>query len=1650
MTLFEDAFGTDNVGSVSTSDNEEQESSLGLPSYLIAADNHSIANNNQTFLESAAETISNIPKFIGVSMLSGANQFYNILPTLGNALGGDFDISKTSDVIESIDDDLGEYYQEHGESADVLGFILSSIVPGLGGIKLLNAGQKSLETAVKTGRIGENFAVSLGLLGSKRKKFLSQAISETTNSSSLSLITNTNTLKAMAAGYGQAVLETAAFEVAVAATLSESPVLKDQDFGDLVSNIAVGGLIFGTIGGIVDVTKSSFKLKNAIKEADKDAAPFTHRTVLFESASPSNKILHDLEQVDNMKFIPLVLAPERVAFLEASAKTKVRSLMTQTRKNLGTLADGDETVASMSYTFILGKKFDDNLGDVLGATRISRITEKTSVEKIVNKADKKGATIKQAEEAAEQEFNATYTTTWGDNIGDINPLTPQHVSLSDTLKKTEEILVTPKGVTAGKRKFNFSTKGILPDKRLGKKESIPEAKGTGWDVTKVGLHEAQARIMWALETPPFVSNAAKEFKAVTIGENDIGLLDKLYREFDPRHKVKLTDGTTRSFEDGRQLLDFIAAKKESIAVELLLPKKVKGKVIAQKSQEDIASMLNIRNSYLSGTKSDDLIKDMFALESYSEEYTKLLISKGLMREGEGVAAIYKSPRTIKTSYDTTIITDLDGNVLEGMAIITQQESLQSTSVENVTAAFFKEDETKFLYIPLRQVQEANRIGAGAKFATAASSNPGSLAAHMEYLGQVTTGIIEKNQAVLREALEPALASLARSQKATIEWSTLNNTLRSLPDNYVLHESGEYLEPAVISRYNKLLSEGTENVKQPNLQNKDTPLQIPIDNSETLDLARAHISTNGKRTNSIIELRTVQGNINRRNPEVFYPMPVNPKDYPFFAIVRDRSITGAGQSRNIYATSQDQLENIKRKLSDNPELEILTKTDAENYYKSIGQYDQQRTLGDNYLDSLMQRKGLDAPALISTDPQKVTEEMLNWSLKQETSLVREMVSARYERQFEELRKRGEEFTNLSTSQFNNLATVKHAESLVKNPYMSYVKTALGIKNYSDYPFWINANKMLDSKVSEMYENITRVVESSRTVEELAEVNTLMKQYGFKGAAYDMEMDLLANHTAPRGVLQNFVQKANGILATVVLRLDHLNAVNNYISSNILYGAEMTSIIRAIERSDTNAVGELAALGKIKVPGMSSEILSPQKMLANAYKAFGKDSPDLQFFKDNRFITSISDQYKWTLDNLTLTGKESVRDLSSKLTKVHESLKSAAKKGERWTGNRLAEEFNRFAAAHTMKQVTDIAVKNGVMDSRTALSYINTFVNRTQGNYLASQRPMLFQGAIGQSIGLFQTYQFNLMQQLLRYVGEGTAKDSATLLGLQGTIFGMNGLPAFNAINTNLVGTASGNDKHKDAYTTVYGAAGKQAGDWLMYGLASNMLLHPDFKTNLYVRGDINPRHVTIVPTDPASIPIIQATGKFFGNIMDTASKIANGGDFVTSILQGLEHNSISRPLAGLAQTLEGLANPEYASYSTSRRGNVIASNDILSLTNIARMVGGKPLGEAVAIDAAYRFKAYALSDARKKSKLGSAIKSTIIAGQSPSQEQIESFTESYVKLGGKQIEFNQWMLQLYKTANTSQANALRDNLNSPFSKSMQLIMGGFELKDFENN
>ncbi len=326
--------------------------------------------------------------------------------------------------------------------------------------------------------------------------------------------------------------------------------------------------------------------------------------------------------------------------------------------------------------------------------------------------------------------------------------------------------------------------------------------------------------------------------------------------------------------------------------------------------------------------------------------------------------------------------------------------------------------------------------------------------------------------------------------------------------------------------------------------------------------------------------------------------------------------------------------------------------------------------------------------------------------------------------------------------------------------------------------------------------------------------------------------------------------------------------------------------------------------------------------------------------------------------------------------------------------------------------------------------------------------MFHGPVGQAVGLFQTYQVNLIQQLFRHIADGQKKSAAVMMALQGSIYGLNGLPGFQAFNTHLVGSASGNTDNTDIYKVMYNQQDKTMADFLMYGFSANMfgLLHPDLKTNIYNRGDINPRHLTIIPTSISDIPIASATTKFFGNLKQAMGTAASGSPW-QAFVHGLEHNGVSRPLAGVGQLIGGIASGDMQIAATGARGDLRAANDVLSLTSLVRVAGAKPLDEAIISDMEYRSQVYRAKRNDRVEELGIKLKSKLIRGEELAEDDITDFAASYVKAGGKQEQFNRWMMKQSLAANSAQANRIADDLKRPDAQLIQRMMGGGRMQDF---
>ncbi|MFA6935037.1 MAG: hypothetical protein WCR70_07185, partial [Sphaerochaetaceae bacterium] len=266
------------------------------PAWLKAADAHAIAAGNTSIFEDLAESVANAPSFLAVSIASGLNSFYNTGITIGNLFldeDNQMQLNDTGEWISSFDEDLGKYYEQNKDAADLVGFIAGSLVPGMAAVKGLQAAQAALRAA-QAGQVGKNMSLATRLLAPSMETYVKREAADLAARSASFSFMHQNSLKALAAGAQQGVLESLAFETAVAATMFKSPLLEDMDFGDIIKN-GLTGVAFGAgVGGIFSAAKTYFDVGKLLKRADNTASLFqkSTQTQLSREHLPSDAIIN--------------------------------------------------------------------------------------------------------------------------------------------------------------------------------------------------------------------------------------------------------------------------------------------------------------------------------------------------------------------------------------------------------------------------------------------------------------------------------------------------------------------------------------------------------------------------------------------------------------------------------------------------------------------------------------------------------------------------------------------------------------------------------------------------------------------------------------------------------------------------------------------------------------------------------------------------------------------------------------------------------------------------------------------------------------------------------------------------------------------------------------------------------------------------------------------------------------------------------------------------------------------------------------------------------------------------------------------------------------------------------------------------------------
>ncbi len=383
--------------------------------------------------------------------------------------------------------------------------------------------------------------------------------------------------------------------------------------------------------------------------------------------------------------------------------------------------------------------------------------------------------------------------------------------------------------------------------------------------------------------------------------------------------------------------------------------------------------------------------------------------------------------------------------------------------------------------------------------------------------------------------------------------------------------------------------------------------------------------------------------------------------------------------------------------------------------------------------------------------------------------------------------------------------------------------------------------------------------------------------------------------------------------------------------------MPAVIKSLQRMD----GETLEAKKLRIGPFASVIsdesgdavFSPMRILASsAHNYFNKE------IQIEGKTVNLSD---WAKKEGYFA--QSVNDMLEPFSKPHSS-QFAAKLDKLVSlvskPSDMSETFSRGLAFHAGWQVGEGL---GIKEARNLASFSHDFANKVIGDYRPTNRPQMFQGAVGMPLGLFTTFMWNYNERLFRYIEGKQARAFYTQIATQASLFGANSVPGYsqytNWFASNYDGTAS-------PAVGIESRFGTTLADWWHYGTFSNLpkLFGASDGIAFSQRGDAG---LKMVPTlfNPANTPVATSIKKLYTAVSGITTAIRNNGVEPKQIAQLLAQNSISRPFRSLVEW--------YSDESLDKNGRVINDDVRSTMGTISRILDMKTLSEAKNAEAFYQ-------------------------------------------------------------------------------------------------
>lgn len=685
-----------------------------------------------------------------------------------------------------------------------------------------------------------------------------------------------------------------------------------------------------------------------------------------------------------------------------------------------------------------------------------------------------------------------------------------------------------------------------------------------------------------------------------------------------------------------------------------------------------------------------------------------------------------------------------------------------------------------------------------------------------------------------------------------------------------------------------------------------------------------------------------------------------------AYVMDGS--GLEKVKLLYGNSEEELRSLvasykSEVIANSPQYRVVVGhgTDLEEY-NLIKQYAE----GEHYLtfaNNELRHGGSSASAVVRPGAEGINDLIAGW----ENQIISS--SRKYHRMYLDDIFQKLDFLSKTNQEFTQGQPLKGlAKSKSEDSAKFVANTILGKGSLEESTIW----KTLDDGYSLMMQNaantFSNTVKTFRgkegTSEYFEKLSQDMQKIGMKNPweSYDLYSQASAVSHSPQ-VAKRIQSAGNGLIATLQLRLaDASFALVNTMSLPVLLNASV-----------------MEGLPKTELPN-GSKVTLPLRLMYDAMRMyFNPEGKTLiKEWTEKGLITSPTRQYVDIVGKIKspVTTKDAADEVISAIegfqkSKAVQLLSKPADFTESFT-REFAMLTGYLAAKHAYPDISNIG----------ATIHASGVADRAIGNYYSSQRPTIFQGALGSMLGLYQTYLMSFAQSVYRGIENKSFVQLAQTAGLQAGIFGTASWPGYNLLSET-IGKYLSNQNY-DLTTGTYRAVGDTTAQLVLYGLPS--WLGPSF----YTRGDITPR----VPTfdNLAIVNTLTSSYNSMGKIVSGLMSQPGVEGKLQSMGEALSLQSLNRPLARVAEIATG--------ESITSKGQTVSTNTEVwtPMGVMSRLLAVRPLEEQVTRNALHLNSYYGAVDYENRQRIVNKLRTAIRANDIP-DDLIDKTASEYLLKGG---------------------------------------------------